>query len=126
MTARNTEKRTCDTKPEYKQQKQRRSTSAKKQFKPGFELEINGEWIEVCNTAEDRLVLPEQLVLETEQPKSQVHMKLLCISKDIEKALEVYLNIVQPSFISAKSFSKRTFSFLSPTAEICLQQKRSL
>ena len=90
MTARNPEKRTCDSKPEYKQQKPRRSSSAKKQNKPGFELEIKDVSIEVCNTAEEGLVLPEQLVLETEQPKSKVHKKLLCISKDIEKALEVY------------------------------------
>ena len=53
----NLKKRTCDSKPKCKQQKQRRSSLAKKQIKPEFELEIKDVTIESCNTVEERLVL---------------------------------------------------------------------
>ena len=47
-TSRKREKGTCNSKPECKQQKQRRSSSAKKQNKTAFELEIKDVTIEVC------------------------------------------------------------------------------
>ena len=56
-TARKTEKRTCDSKPECKQQKQRHSLPAKKQIKTAVEVETENVTIEVCNTAAESLVL---------------------------------------------------------------------
>ena len=60
---------------------------------------------------------PEQLVLETEQPGSQVDEKPPYISKDIGEGLEVYWTIVRLSVFSAIGLSKRTFSFPNPTGE---------
>ena len=48
--ARKPEKKTCDSKPDCKKQKQRRLSSAKKQITPTFELEIKDVKIEVCES----------------------------------------------------------------------------
>ena len=71
-TARKPEERTCDSKPECKQQKQRRSSLANKQTKTEFELEIKLVTIEVCNTAEERIVLQIRDIVELYDSNGQL------------------------------------------------------
>ena len=75
------EKRTCDSKPE--------SNSAKKQIKTVSELK--GSYLTVDSLIQHRNKAKQrptskQIVLETEQPGSQVDKKSHYISKDIGKA----------------------------------------
>ena len=92
-TALKPEKRTSNWKPECKQQKQRRSSSAKKQIKPAFELEIND--VTILSTAEERLVLQIRDNVELYESNGQLTFEEMA---QLHRAIITYLlTFLKPS-----------------------------